>query len=659
MQKTLLILASLFLSVSCSFHPYKKAKYQLGEPLFRVCRDGRWGFINRSGAEVIEPKFRDASSFSDSLAAVRLNGRWGFINPEGAFVIQPTYDYALSFSEGYAAVWEAGKPTFINAKGEKPFVLPDSTLNINFFMDGKAEFSAMKNGEPIIFSLDTSGNLKQLEEGESWQDYPLVISREKSVAGLDYPLTEYAVKDSTGKIVVPFGRYKKMEPFHHGFAEITIDRPEIDDEQHGIINERGKVIFLLPVGSYVSHAYSEGLLTVSTQNDPNDWNAGHFISWYDTTGKVVLSKRDVESACSFINGKTFSRNKDGWYIMDKNGNTVGKHRFETVPDQGFSNGIAEVSVTNAFAVYPYATKYGIVDTNGNYVITPEFSMIHNAGFQEEGLLVAMREFRQKDAAGNSPTQEIWGLVDRKGAWIFPTQFTFVDRQGYQNGLLYAEIDSLYGYVDPKGKFVWSAIRQKDFPKPEALNSDCMLRAYCYGLSSKDKLTHPPEDNFERNYARPGAFIRGFKEGHPGVVVKTDEPARFKEKYTGITAYVYNAGTDTLEIDVQDSRLYLVMQALNPKGEWQDIEYCPSSWCGNSYYDTNLNPDEFLKFTIPVHDGDLPATLRMAFTWKRKWKKGQLETKTVYSNTFSGKINPGQFWRQQGHIPMNIMDPYVN
>lgn len=108
------------------------------------------------------------------------------------------------------------------------------------------------------------------------------------------------------------------------------------------------------------------------------------------------------------------------------------------------------------------------------------------------------------------------------------------------------------------------------------------------------------------------------------------------QFRGITAYVYNTKQDTFSIDVQDNRLYIVAQALNSRGEWQDIEYNPSSWCGNSYYDIKLAPDEFWKFEIPVYDGDLPTMLRLKFDWTRGWTNDGEETKTIYSNTFPGE-----------------------
>jgi len=66
------------------------------------------GYIDKTGAWVIGPRFDHACNFSEGLAAVgvRENGllRWGYIDKTGAWVIQPQFEYTCHFSEGMAVV---------------------------------------------------------------------------------------------------------------------------------------------------------------------------------------------------------------------------------------------------------------------------------------------------------------------------------------------------------------------------------------------------------------------------------------------------------------------------------------------------------------------------------------------------------------------------
>ena len=61
--------------------------------LFPVLYKGRWGFIDRQGEMVIEPRFLDAEPFSEGLAAVEIevsdDFRWGFIGTDGELSIDP------------------------------------------------------------------------------------------------------------------------------------------------------------------------------------------------------------------------------------------------------------------------------------------------------------------------------------------------------------------------------------------------------------------------------------------------------------------------------------------------------------------------------------------------------------------------------------------
>lgn len=52
---------------------------------------GKWGFVNSDGKIAIEPKFDEAMSFSNGLAAVRSGDKWGFINESGELVIDYKY----------------------------------------------------------------------------------------------------------------------------------------------------------------------------------------------------------------------------------------------------------------------------------------------------------------------------------------------------------------------------------------------------------------------------------------------------------------------------------------------------------------------------------------------------------------------------------------
>ncbi len=80
------------------------------EGLAPINRDGKIGYIDKSGSEVIEPKYQNGLAdsglglFNGGLAPVKLDGKFGYIDKKGKIVIEPKYDKALPFESGLAWV---------------------------------------------------------------------------------------------------------------------------------------------------------------------------------------------------------------------------------------------------------------------------------------------------------------------------------------------------------------------------------------------------------------------------------------------------------------------------------------------------------------------------------------------------------------------------
>jgi len=67
-------------------------------------RDGKVGFIDKSGVWVIPPSFEEARDFSDGLAAVKTDGKWGYIDTKGNVQLRVQYMEAGPFKDGLAPV---------------------------------------------------------------------------------------------------------------------------------------------------------------------------------------------------------------------------------------------------------------------------------------------------------------------------------------------------------------------------------------------------------------------------------------------------------------------------------------------------------------------------------------------------------------------------
>ena len=97
--------------------PLPPVKAKGAGPLFRIQRQGRWGYVNRSGQIIVTPNFEDAGDFFEGLAAVQLDGKWGYIDKAGSVVVPIQYHIAHMFSEGLASVETSGKWGYVDRSG--------------------------------------------------------------------------------------------------------------------------------------------------------------------------------------------------------------------------------------------------------------------------------------------------------------------------------------------------------------------------------------------------------------------------------------------------------------------------------------------------------------------------------------------------------------
>lgn len=91
----------------------------ISENLFTAYRDGKAGFMDKTGKEVIAFDYDEALPFIEGLAMVGKNGKFGFINPKGQMVIPLTYDFALNFEEGVAVIRKGKKYGLIDKTGKE------------------------------------------------------------------------------------------------------------------------------------------------------------------------------------------------------------------------------------------------------------------------------------------------------------------------------------------------------------------------------------------------------------------------------------------------------------------------------------------------------------------------------------------------------------
>ncbi len=86
-------------------NPNKKKEAEIKFPdIFPVKINGKWGYINRSGQIVVEPRFDYASNFgSASIAIIQNENLYGLIDLQGKVILHPVYRKLVVLSDGFVS----------------------------------------------------------------------------------------------------------------------------------------------------------------------------------------------------------------------------------------------------------------------------------------------------------------------------------------------------------------------------------------------------------------------------------------------------------------------------------------------------------------------------------------------------------------------------
>lgn len=288
--------------------------------LAMVVRNGKYGFIDIKGNEVIPCKYDCLQSFSEGLSAVFKDGLMGFMNANGDIVIPCIYEGLANtkFSEGLASVCVNEKWGCINSKGE--IVIPFEYENFLEFHDGLARINDYDNNNESRF-IDKEGKIV-LRTRESIRDFHeglAIIERN----GL------YGYVNKKMELVLPC-QYEEATDFNEGLAAVRLSNSNdwgyIDKEGNQVLPsiygdcEEDEYGYAIPSGMF-----SEGLAHVCIQRKWDDY-----------------------------------RKNQGF--IDRNGNTIIPMRFDAASD--FSEGFARVMIEGD-GVEEIDWKWGFVDKYGN------------------------------------------------------------------------------------------------------------------------------------------------------------------------------------------------------------------------------------------------------------------------------------------------------
>ena len=309
--------------------------------LYPVSVDGKWGYIDITGAIKIQPQYEVVTPYSEDLAAVRQNGKWGYIDTSGAMVIQPRFENARQFSDGMAMV--------VTVSGDVPlfgYIDKTGALVISVQNDGNSYFS-----EGLCAAL--------IEESGS---------------------QTWGYIDKTGAMVIA-PEFGMAGDFSEGLAGVYRSG---DPDRRGYINKNGDWVIDLPPdlmakGPAGQGDFSDGLAIVQAMafDDPAD--PGFRYGYVDASGAVVIQPQ-FDFATDFSEGLAAVGVRDNGVMkygyIDKTAAWVIQPQFDDawLFSEGLAAAATRVSGTPGVDESISDYHWGYIDKTGKVVIPMQYQL---------------------------------------------------------------------------------------------------------------------------------------------------------------------------------------------------------------------------------------------------------------------------------------------
>jgi hypothetical protein len=640
------ILLSCFLLVLGMLAPYNSEATFSPLP---IPHNGKYIYINLNGERITHNSFLEARFFSNGLALVRTEQGFGFINLEGEIVVQPKYDYAYDYENNRTVVYLDAQPYFIDREGT--ILFGGIYDHVRPFSNGRAivgtksgKYGALNlKGELVIDTI-----FSKIDEFESYVTRAYDAYKPEDAALKYKPQSACTIIDTNGTLLIPYENNYSIDSYQNNYFLGQIPNSDTSSTHtmlQVILNTKGVATF---TRSYSGKYSLQHIL-------PNDLVEVSFYEWYwdmdreqlrrskdysdgvmDVHGNFIYSTPQSSHFEGFYSGRCFIRNNDWSYtLVDDHFNVIPTGEITKITTRSFQDGYAKVTMDG---------EPVIIDRDGEIVFSAYKSV---STFLDD---MVIYQVKQEDH-----DKFLFGLAEENRAYteaIFE-HYTIIDAAEGVVAMTYFEDDQAYLQIYRRDQVIWAT----DYhPRPvgKGMNTVRMNRAHFYASSEELSGSFGGYGRSENKSKYDSS--NDFTEGKLNLILDFNEDITYGA-YKGFKLIIHNGLNNRVYFDAQDSRLEMLMQAKNKKGEWQNIEYLPESWCGNSYHILHLKQNEYWEFTAPVYEGSFQTECRLTLNYKLDHKDKTIET--IYSEPFKMNVNPGQFWNQSWYSPKGIMDPYYN
>lgn len=338
------------------------------QELALVREGGQFGYIDKSGAYVIEPQFSKAKSFSEGRAAAEQDKKWGFIDTSGKWAIQPDYDKVKYFNSGYALVLKDDQWNYIDTSGKAL-----ETVSTEKYFDFEGGVAFIRQGEKIGL-IGTDGKVILAPTFDAIKKFRNDHAKVRQGE-------QWGMIDKAGKLVIP----AEYEELGNTFST------------SGVFGKKGGAFGIIQNGTFnpiegadkVWNFHGNSSLTYARKNKK--------IGYVNSKGEWVIEPK-FDKAKAFSNGMAPVANGKTWGFINEKGETVIDFQYRD----------AEVFADNGLA--PVKEKqWGFIDTSGSLVIPMQYDITAGLAFlsgdNAKGFIGDLARLKSKKG---------WGFFNEKG-----------------------------------------------------------------------------------------------------------------------------------------------------------------------------------------------------------------------------------------------------
>jgi uncharacterized protein (TIGR02145 family) len=190
--------------------------------------------ISQKGKIAINPQFEEAGIFRDGLALVKTggkDGKWGYIDKTGKYVITPVYKDAQNFSNGVTWVQMENQSPMLIDKSGKTLLQIDSLVYAYPFSDGISLIGVYSEGQEISMFIDKKGKSAVTTDPGVYNYF----MREGLYAFQNKETEKWGYKNKNGETVIS-EQFDIASYFVDGMAIV------VSDGKWGVINKKGELV---------------------------------------------------------------------------------------------------------------------------------------------------------------------------------------------------------------------------------------------------------------------------------------------------------------------------------------------------------------------------------------------------------------------------------